>query len=76
MLLLNRFHDFLAGGQPPARALTSAQCWLRTATGAEIAARYPDLTNRRSSATFAPQRNAEVRYAQPIYWAAFGYTGL
>jgi CHAT domain-containing protein len=75
MLLLNRFHDFLAAGRAPARALTEAQCWLRDANGAEIAARYPDLTTRRPSAAFANQRNAAIPYKEPIYWAAFGYTG-
>ncbi|MGN9841280.1 CHAT domain-containing protein [Nonomuraea sp. H19] len=75
MLLLNRFHDFLAMGRSPARALTMAQCWLRGANGAEIAPRYPGLANRRASATFAGRRDAEIRYAEPVYWAAFGYTG-
>ncbi|WP_449060973.1 CHAT domain-containing protein [Planomonospora algeriensis] len=75
MLLLNRFHDFLAAGRSPARALTEAQCWLRGADGAEIATRYPELTSRRRSSAFAGQRNAAIPYKEPVYWAAFGYTG-
>jgi hypothetical protein len=77
-LLLRRFHQELAGGSSPVRALTTAQNWLRTATAAQMSRRYPGLfpaARRARRPELAAERAADVPYHQPVHWAAFGYTG-
>lgn len=79
LLLLRKFHDQLRGGASPARALSHAQNWLRTATIAEMTSAYPELFASDPppcNPVIAAQRAADVPYAEPVYWAAFGYTGI
>jgi hypothetical protein len=78
LVLLRRFHDHLDGGHPPARALAAAQAWLRTATSQDMTSRYPDLfrAGRRTRHAVPAGRDSYVPYAEPVHWAAFGYTGV
>jgi CHAT domain-containing protein len=74
--LLRRFHDYFLGGLPPAQALAAAQAWLRDATKAELASRYPDLfLSRPAKHQVAAGRDTYQPYREPVHWAAFGYTG-
>jgi hypothetical protein len=79
LLLLRKFHDELRGSTSPARALTRAQDWLRTATEGEMKSAYPELfasDPRPRSPVMAARRAAQAPYEEPVHWAAFGYTGL
>jgi CHAT domain-containing protein len=74
--LLRRFHDYFLGGLPAAQALAAAQAWLRDATMAELASRYPDLfPSRPAKHQVAVGRATYQPYHEPVHWAAFGYTG-
>jgi CHAT domain-containing protein len=78
LLVLRRFYEHLDDGTPPARALTAAQNWLRTATLGELADTYPDLFEDAGpiSPARAAGRRAHVPYDRPVDWAAFTYTGM
>jgi CHAT domain-containing protein len=74
--LLRRFREVVNDGEPPATALAVAQGWLRGASGAELAERYPDIFNEPSqSAAQQADRNQRRPFEEPRFWAAFCYTG-
>jgi hypothetical protein len=81
LLVLRRFYECLDAGTPPARALTLAQDWLRTATLGELTDTYPDLFDHPGpdvpvDPARAAGRRAHVPYDRPVDWAAFTYTGM
>lgn len=69
-LVLQRFHEELAGGRPPATALAAAQRWLRHATYGEITQAYPGFYVDRLCA------RSRVPFDHPVDWAAFTCTGV
>jgi hypothetical protein len=79
LLIMRKFYDQLDAGAAPARALTTAQNWLRTAAKDELISAYPSLF---TVARQAPGRrlpgaaSAEPPYGNPVHWAAFTYTGI
>jgi hypothetical protein len=79
LLTMRKFYDQLDTGAAPARALTAAQNWLRTATKDELISSYPDLFTvaRGISGWKVPgSADAEPPYGNPVCWAAFTYTGI
>ena len=76
-VLLTRFYDgWLTGGLPGSAALADAQCWLRSATNGEIAARYPaiDLDPPTDAEQFR-QWQGQRDFASPLWWAPFIFVG-
>ena len=74
LLVSRKFYEHLENRTSPARALTAAQRWLRTATLGELTSTYPDLFT--VSPAMAAQRHEEILYDRPVDWAAFTYTGI
>jgi hypothetical protein len=75
--LLRRFREELATGLAPAQALTVAQDWLGHASWGELAERYPSVLRDplpRDRAMTAG-RKAHVPFEEPLFWAAFCYSG-
>ncbi|GIF77862.1 CHAT domain-containing protein [Asanoa siamensis] len=61
------YHAWCQEGREPVVALNLAQQWLRGARHADLLALLPDVTPAGGPGEFP--------YADPIYWAAFAYTG-
>jgi hypothetical protein len=77
LALLRRFREELATGTTPARALAVAQHWLARTSWGDLADRYPSLVHDPlpSDPAMAAGRKAMVPFADPLFWAAFCYTG-
>nr|WP_272918012.1 CHAT domain-containing protein [Actinomadura rayongensis] len=71
--LMARFHRYWRQeGDAPVIALTRAQQWLRRATRSELTALLPGL-----SPILEMFAEEDARpFADPVYWAAFAYTGV
>ena len=79
LLTMRKFYDQLDTGAAPARALTAAQNWLRTATKDELISSYPDLFTvaRGISGWKVPgSADAEPPYGNPVCWAALRHTEM
>jgi hypothetical protein len=79
LLIMRKFYDQLDAGAAPARALTTAQNWLRTAAKDELISTYPTLFTvaRRAPGRRLPSAaDAGPPYGNPVHWAAFTYTGI
>jgi CHAT domain-containing protein len=76
LLIMRKFYDQLDAGASPARALTTAQNWLRTATKDELIAAYPSLFTVARRAPGRRLPGEEPPYGNPVHWAAFTYTGI
>lgn len=74
LLVSRKFYEHLENGTSPARALTAAQRWLRTATLGELTSAHPDLIT--ISRATAARQHEEILYGRPVDWAAFTYTGI
>ena len=63
LLIMRKFYDQLDAGAPPARALTTAQNWLRTATKDELIASISKPVHRRTPGTGAETARRSGRAA-------------
>jgi CHAT domain-containing protein len=91
MLLMDRFYEYhIDRNMSPAQALSEAQRWLRTVTGAELSElfdQYADLAPDRPRMPYKTAEklfreyalvgnNAESRpFSEPYFWAAFSFAG-
>jgi CHAT domain-containing protein len=86
MLLMCRLYDaWVAQGLPLAHALRQAQLWLRTASRADLAAAFDQVSDLLPPEGRAKYRRAvretkwgwddDPPYRHPYYWAAFTFTG-
>jgi hypothetical protein len=80
-LLMRRFYDlWIIENLAPYEALRQAQRWIRDATNAELAEKFPDAPRcsppmelGEAAVTFWGRARP---YSDPFIWAAFTYTGL
>lgn len=76
MLTVVCFFERLASGAAPPNALADAQAWLRTATNAQVHARFPRLyplpgDHSEHDDAYWKRRH----FSEPYAWAAFAYSG-
>jgi CHAT domain-containing protein len=87
LLLLERFYELHLAGATPAAALRAAQLWLRGETAGSLSARFERERTHLTIMSYEKASDAwqyftynfkeeEQPYADPVYWAAFVYTGL
>ena len=74
-LLVLAFFARLRDSGSPARALAGAQAWLRTATNADINARFPNVHEPPDDEDDPCRWRAYRPFADPSSWALFSYTG-
>jgi len=76
-LLMIRFYDYWRGKQlPPAEALRQAQLWVRDTTNKEKRQYLKEHHQSAFVSQLANSYDTERKHTHPVYWAAFGYTGV
>lgn len=76
MLLVLAFFERFRHATTPARALSGAQAWLRTATNGDIRASFPGVHEPPQDELDRLDRWTGHRpFASPMHWAMFSYTG-
>lgn len=83
-LMIKFYENLLTESQPPAKALRSAQTWLRDATKNDLSRKYPTLVFRDGDlktrdAYITLQNNLleeQTPYRNPYFWAGFVLIGV